>query len=257
MSNKAHNALVWLACLGVAAAGRKKQVPAPPPPSDFTTQIVVSVLVVATVGLIWWMTQHTAPKATCSLVFCSTDENMTAVWHMSDRAATTRDDECVLARFVPTVPVSSHKLTHNCGRNELVRAVSQNKVFHFGWVQFLQLALKHGRATVSFQDDVPKRAVLLAAVNTDSRVLRCRKGATLNLTTSVAVASVPSMSKDFDMGFFDCVQFELLGNRLGAADSFEVGAKNSPVTKSKLARGSSRSDMPMVQKTMSTKQSMD
>ena len=91
---------------------------------------------------------------------------------------------------------------------------------------------------------------------------RCRAGAKLDLSASVAVASVPSLSKDFDMAFFDCVQFELMGNRLGAAEGFKEGkspgATKSPVkSNSKLARTSSRSDVPVVNTTMSTKKSMD
>lgn len=265
-------AFLWLAYLGVAAARRKKAV-APPPPPDNTAEMVVSVIIaiVAAIGMCWWLKKRMsdAPsggKVTCSLVFSSVDENMTAVWHMTGESAITREDERVLARFVPTVPVAPHKLTHNCGRTEVVRAVSQNKVFHFGWVQYLTLALKHGHATVHFEEDVPKRAVLLTALDSESRVIRCRAGATLDLTEGVAVAVVPSASKDFDMKFFDTEQFKLLGNRLGAAESFEEGRSpgarpvKSPSAKSpskKLARAASRSDMPIVQVTMPTKQAMD
>ena len=72
--------------------------------------------------------------------------------------------------------------------------------------------------------------------------------------------------RNFDMKFFDTEQFKLLGNRLGAAESFEEGRSpgarpvKSPSAKSpskKLARAASRSDMPIVQVTMPTKQAMD
>ena len=241
-----HRALVSLAYLGVAAAWGKA--PAPPPP-DQTVEIAVGVLVtvVAAVGLFILLMKRPKGPVTCSLVFCPTDENVFARWHATGAAATTKEEERVLARFVPTVPVSQHKVKHNCGRNELGShhvAAGNNKTFFSGWVQYVSLAAKTGRASVQILEDVPGRPVLVAAVTSDSKVLRCRAGATLHLGEAVGVAVVPGGSEDFDMTYIEPDQLKLIGNLHGVAEALgEVGA-NSP--KNSLARRSSRADMPHV-----------
>ena len=248
---------------------RHKKVAAPPPPPDFymetlekTAMVMTIVLLTLYLGrqLMKVSVEASGPAQQCSLLFCSTDKCMSTVWHMSDAPATTRASETVLAWMTPTTPVAAYKLQHNRGRTEIVRGVSQNKVFYHGWVQYLTLVHKHGDTTVHFEADVPGRAVLLAAVNIDSVVLRCRPGASLDLSDAQGIAVVPGPSMDFDMTHFDVEQFELLGNRLGAAESFADG--RSPGTRSfkspstSLRRASTRSDMPVVQVTYSTDQAM-
>lgn len=192
----------------------------------------------------------------CTLVFCTTAECLTAVWHMADKEATARADEMVLASFRPKVPVAAHKLSHNCGRVEMVRGVSNVKTFYFGWAQFLSFAHKAGRASVAFEADVPGRAVLLAAINGDSLVLRCKPGSTLDLSDALCVAVVPGASHDFDVKHFEIDQFLVHANRVGAGESFEEG--RSPGTKSPakspVRRASTRTDMLCVQGTPTTKE---
>jgi len=262
-----------LSVLLVAALGfGKKNAAAPPPtppPESGTLAVAVAVAAVAlAVVLALLSRRHTAapepepePSArpVVSLVY-SVDDHMIAAWHMSDMSATNdAAKERVLAHFTPSVPVSSHKLTHNNGRVELVRNASAPRDFYSGWVQFVTLAHKTGKASVSVDTDVPSREVLLAAVTDESLVLRCAAGETLALdaVTAVAAFCAAAATETFEgVKYLDSTQFLLQGNKLGYAKELSEATSpaNSP-NKPTFGRRSSRSDLSFsgVSATPSTK----
>lgn len=96
--------------------------------------------------------------------------------------------------------------------------------------------------------------MLLAALDADSLVIRCRPGGALRLSDAQAVAVVPGTSRELEMKYFDLAQFELLGNRIGAAESFEDGRlpgtrpATSPANGGLVRRASTRTDLSPVKK---------
>lgn len=262
--------LLFAAQVSVVTGRKQKPTPmslqAPEPLIGTTTMLAAAAAAVAIVFILVLSKLRTTklftkkapppagPKPQCSIIFNATDESLNAVWHMSDAAATTKDDERILATCTPTVKVANHKLTHNYGRMELVRGVSQPKTYQSGWLQFLNVAKKH-QATVAHAADVPGRDVGLFAVTADSLVRRCLAGSTLELADAVAVAVAPAATAktDFSMKYFDVAQFETLGNRLGVAESYEEGRSpgtrpaKSPDGKAPLTRrASTRTDMKVL-----------
>jgi len=236
-------------------------VPPPPPPTDPLLVGAIVAAAVLVVAVLYVLVKRTRAKTAktddpnipvCSLVFSDKDESMTAVFHLQT-AAPNRTDERLLATFTPTVPVSAYKLQHNLGRTELVRSVSQKKSAHIGWVQYLTLA-KRNRAPVRFLANVPGRDVLLASINGDSIVRRCLAGDApfdLDDVLSVAVAPAAHASIEFNVKYFEKAQFEVLGGRLGATESFDEGrSPGSRPSKEKggvaVARSPTRKDMMVV-----------
>jgi len=255
--------------LGCAAGfGRRKQVPPPPPapalPFDAPDMLAVAVSLAALVvlALASKIIRRSSkepvsvkPRPRCTLVFAALDESLHAVWHQSDKTATAgQANEQLLASFTPDVPVAAHKLTQNLGRLELVRHVGSAKSFYSGYVAFVALAHKHSRATVQVDLDAPGRAILLSAVTTDSRVVRCKVGASLELELSeiTAVAATSAeVAGEFSMKYYDKASFESLGNKLGCALSLldkpnSPSGERAPTSPAKLGRRPSRSDLKFV-----------
>jgi hypothetical protein len=282
---RALSSFVLAGALASVEAWKKKKAPPPEPESPFKPEVVAEIaLVVVTVAIVLYRKHRSGsikgdPVVQCSLVYENKEEGfggifdkscMYAHWHMSDKQPLV-----ALATFTAGTKVPERMLNHPANRVDLVKSIKSGKDVHAGWCQYMSLASKTGRARVNMKGNVPNHDVQLVAVTNDSALVKCTKGASLDLTyakvrsisphgpshstllsstlrhlPAQAVAAVQAASQDYNMKYDDLAHFLETGNRVGKAIDLSLGGSISG-ERSPVARKSSRADLGL--KTPSTK----